>query len=394
MPRLLRRGEIAVVIFLCCSALVAGALLAVNLNSEPEALGASSTGTTGPATGNTPPPASTVSLKQQKLAQEVEQLKLQNDDLRRHQSTLERYVSDYGGVTAGLVALLGVLVTIWKQIGDQSHQRQADRGQRDKDRAQREADSARDQDARLQSAVMNLGSASEAVRVGAAATLISFVRPEYQRLLHEVRLITLANLKIQHDQSVRRLLVRAFGAAARTGTPLAGVELDLAGAHLERAELSGITLAGGDLGFAQLTSADLRGCDLSRVHGREAVLTRARICGPGTSLEAARMEKAIAANTNFQEARLVSAHFEGADLTRAKFQRAQLQAAHFENATLYGAKFQQADLNDCYFTNARLDDDVRRTIVRAKNWQHAHFSADERAALDRLEGAHATEDNS
>lgn len=96
----------------------------------------------------------------------------------------------------------------------------------------------------------------------------------------------------------------------------------LAGAKLDDADLSGVSLAGADLTGASLRGANLAGADLT-----------------GASL--------------------VRAHLEGATLTRARLVKADLSAAHlhdvdFTSADLSGALLHQDDLTGVDFRDARL----------------------------------------
>jgi uncharacterized protein YjbI with pentapeptide repeats len=327
--------------------------------------------------------AAAPTLQQQKLQQEVEKLKHENANA----SGLRGWVGAYAGIAGVLAAgsaVLGVLVTFRSQRKEQARQAVLDREQRENDREQRENESRRRLDERFTAIVGDLGSKLEAVQAAAAVSLLTFLREENAPFHRQVRLVVLANLKVQHPPVVTKLLVRVLEAALRTKDPLEPIELDLSDAKLARANLSELNLEGADLSHADLHSADLTNAKLRRARGIEPNLERARLCGEDTDLTEVRWRGAKAAAANFGDANLVKAHLEESDLTDAKFQRARLQSAHLNNADLHGAQFAQANLNDTYFDGAKLDEKAMKSIVRALNWDKAHFSSDVAEALRSL----------
>ena len=270
--------------------------------------------------------------------------------------------------------MLGVLLTFRAQRKEQARQARLDRLQRKNDRRQRDLESRRRLDERFTAVVSDLGSKLEAVQAAAAVSLLTFLRPENAAFHGQVRLVTIANLKVDHPKIVTKLLVRVLEAALRTPEPLEPIELDLSDAKLPRANLSQLVLEGADFTRADLHSADLTNAKLMRARGLKPVLTHARLCGEDTDLREVRWRGAEAAEANFCDANLVKAHLEESDLSDAQFQRARLQSAHLDNTRLQGARFEQANLNDTYFDGAKLDERAMKSIVRALNWDKAHFS--------------------
>jgi uncharacterized protein YjbI with pentapeptide repeats len=289
------------------------------------------------------------------------------------------FVTAYAGV-AGVVtaatAAAGLLLTY-------SRQRRLDREQRQNETEQRELDSRRHLDERFSAILSDLGDASEALQAAAAVSLLSFLRREHDAFHHQVRLVTLANLKVPHSDAVNKLLVRVLEAALRTCAPLDPIERDLSRAKLARANLAGLDLTEGDVAFADLTGADLTKAILYRARGFGALLEKARLCD-GADLREARFHEVRAAGANFCDSNLRAAHMKKADLTGAQFNRARLQSAHFEEAVLTGAEFEQADLNDAYFKAATLDDRSLKSIKGALNWRKAHFSPEYEQRLEAV----------
>jgi uncharacterized protein YjbI with pentapeptide repeats len=338
-----------------------------------------------PASTNKP---TTQELTREKLQEEVRKLKLEN----ANQRGVRGFVTAYGGLVglvAGVAALAGVLVTYRSQKRDESRQRDLDRQQRENERIQRDDESRRRLDERFSAVLTDLGADSEAVQAAAAVSLLTFLRSGRGDYHHQVRLVTLANLKVDHGDSVLALLIRVLEAALRTDEPIDPVERDLSHARLRRVDLSGLDLNGADISYAEMKGADLTDAKLMRARGYHVELQGARLCGPEGDFREVRFGgEAILSDANFRAANLRAAHLEGAILTRAKFQQARLQSAHLERSDLRGARFEQADLNDTYFLDATLDEVALKSISRARNWEKAHFSPeDDERLLDFKGGA-------
>jgi uncharacterized protein YjbI with pentapeptide repeats len=126
-----------------------------------------------------------------------------------------------------------------------------------------------------------------------------------------------ATLEESHIDLVR------LGAAAldewRHANP--GARLDLTGADLRRANLSGLNLTG-----AVLDHADLRGADLSSAELTEASLMHAR-------LEGADLHKSVLYHTLFVGADLRNADLSGSAMYRTSFKGADLTGADISRAT-------------------------------------------------------------
>lgn len=118
--------------------------------------------------------------------------------------------------------------------------------------------------------------------------------------------------------------------------------LDLAGAHLEKADLRGVQLSGAALAQSRLAEADFSGADLSGTHLAGAFLTR-------TNLSKATLATADMRWAHLTEARLTEAHLEMAnlqwtDLRKAELARASLFGTLLGNADMGGADLTEADL--------------------------------------------------
>jgi uncharacterized protein YjbI with pentapeptide repeats len=341
-------------------------------------------------------------LEDEKLRQEV--LNLQQD---------RSVIGDLGPWITAAVAVVGVLLTWLKQLADtrqqqrenarqqeadrraskagrkeEARQRELDRQQQQAAMEQREAESQRRLQESFSTVAVNLGSNSPSIQASAAASILSFLRPEHSAFHEQVFLLVLANLKVDHDPEVNKLLVRVFERALRlqlqAGTLDRSLALDLTRARLETVDLVGLDLSDADIAFANLRYGNLRGAKLRRLRGYDVHLEKASLSGAETILEEARLRKAHCAEAQFHDANLVSARLEEADLTGAEFQRARLQSAHLDETVLIGTRFEEADLNDAFLRRLRdVDEAALRSLSRAKNWRGAHFDPEIR---ERLEG--------
>ena len=322
-------------------------------------------------------------LQEAKLRQEIIKLELENQRLKNFWAQLP----SYGAVFTALIALVGIFVTIWKQIIERSRQQQLDRRQRELDRQQREDESLRRLDEKFASVVADLGSERPPTQASAAVSIMSFLRPEYKVFHHQVFLILLANLKIEHDDAINKLLIGGFEKAIRIRLQSAEERdelfvIDLSRCFLNRVDLSNLELKNADIGFAELRGANLTGVDLYRVRGMSANLEKARLSR--ANLEEARLRKAQFSEAQFHEANLISADLEETDLRKAQLQKAKLQSAHLDNADLRGARFEQANLSDTFLRGATLNEDTLSSILKGYNWQKAHFDKKAEAKLREL----------
>ncbi len=318
-------------------------------------------------------------LELEQLRQEV--LKLQLENTRG--SSFWEILPSYATLLTAIVAIGGVLVTIWRQMSENKRQRDEDSRQRERDRQQREIESKRMLDEKFNSIIENLGGENQSIRVSAAVSIMTFLKPEYKDYYEQVYLILLANLKIEQPPEVNRLLIEGFEEAIQRKVE-AGYEdeesgLDLTNTHLYRVNLNGLNLQYVDIAFADMRLARLINTNLYRVRGYKVNLENARC--KNANFEEARMKGSNCNHTYFHEARLISARFEETSLVEAEFYQAQLQSAHFQDANLTGARFEKANLDDVYFNGAILDEVALRSIKKALNWQKAHFDEEVKAKL-------------
>ncbi|MFI5331109.1 MAG: pentapeptide repeat-containing protein [Desulfobaccales bacterium] len=304
-------------------------------------------------------------LQKDKLEQEKIKLELENKKLN---SSLEKFIS-LTPFIAGIVALFSLIISFWKYHVDNNRQR-------DLDREQKEKDNLRRFDEQFAAVVTNLGSEKEAIKAGAAVSIRSFLKPEYKLFHEQVFMILLANLKLDHNDVINDILIEGFEKAIRFQLEYFKDKnekflINLSDANLYQIDLAGLNLSEGDMGFAYLRGANLTETILFRVRGLEANLEKAVLYK--ANLNEARFRKARFQEARFHEANLVAADLRKANLTNAEFHQAKMQSAHLDNAKLFGAKFPQANINDTFFKDCSFDEVALKSILKAYNWQKAHF---------------------
>lgn len=316
-------------------------------------------------------------LLNDKLQQEIEKLRIEN----KNSSSFWGQLPAYATIITALVAIIGVIVTIFKLINEKNL-----------DRKQREMENLRNMDDKFISIITALGSERESIQASAAVSILSFLKPEYQDFHNQVFMILLANLKIAHSKAIYNFLVEGFEKAVRLQLPSLKLqdktyELDLSRAYLNRVNLSDCDLSYVDLGFTKLKYANLSGSKTSlyRARGIEANLEKARLSD--ANMMEARFTKAKFMHAQFHKTNLVSAVLKEADLSYAQFYHASMQSAHLDGAILLDAKFEQANINDAFFIGAKFSEATLKSILNTKDksWGKAHFDVDIKAKLDEMD---------
>ncbi len=290
--------------------------------------------------------ATMTALNKEKLAQEVQQLKNQNEPdpfgwLRTNASIL----------LSTLIVVIGALFGFWQwSVGRRDEQ--------EKRRHDQESEQKKRVEERFQSVVEGLGSEREEARVGAAITLRTFLLPGYEQFYRQVFDLAVAHLRLPRtshlpeDQNVPLPLTslsQALSVVFKDAFPLARSQvkrspnpnsrtnwftqwyqsLDASGVQLDNAYLGE---ASADLERVWMPKASLRKADLWWTNLKGAYLVQ-------TDLSGADVSQADLSGANLEEADL-----SGASLSNANVSEAYLEGADLSGADLEGANFSEADL--------------------------------------------------
>ena len=329
--------------------------------------------------------ATVTTLNKEKLAQEVQQLKSQNEPdpfgwLRTNASIF----------LSTLVVVIGALFGLWQwSVGRRDAQnkelddRKAERERRDEEQQRwledREAEREKRVEERFQSAVTALGDEKEGTRIGAAILLRTFLHPDYKQFHAQIFDLVVANLRLprtthQSEDPTLPQLVTPFSQALVTlfkeSFPLVREKLQrehpqfnpesldashiqLDHAYLSRADLKQAWLPGASLRGANLYMTDLRGADLNEADLSKAYLSKVYLGEAG--LRAADLREAELQNAHLGEAYFRRANFRRADLSGADLSRANLKEADLSETLLSGANLSQANLSGADLSGATLN---------------------------------------
>jgi uncharacterized protein YjbI with pentapeptide repeats len=221
-----------------------------------------------------------------------------------------------------------------------------------------------------------LGSKSRLVRLGGIYALEGVMKtsgeyydPVLEALSAVVRDGTRTETSAGPPATDIQAALTVIGRRTEVGT---GV-LDLANAHIPRADLfrakltranlSGANLSSASLGFAALNGADLSRADLSRANLDGASMRFASLTGANlrnaslaysgltnADLSGADLTRADLTLAHAEDAKLISANLSGAELSYTK-----LISADLTDADLTGATIKQAQLDQACGTNVKLN---------------------------------------
>lgn len=322
--------------------------------------------------------ATVTALNKEKLAQEVQQLKNQNepDPFGWLRTNVSIFLST-------LIVVIGGLFGFWrwrvdrqdaqarelkdrrdaqdKELEDRKverekraeeqnrwlEDRQAERERRDEEQQHwlkdQEAEREKRAEERFQSVVEGLGSTSTATQVGAAIMLRTFLRPGYEQFYSQVFDLAVAYLRLRSvgpepepADSLNQALIRVF----RESFPLARDEW-IKKRKEEPFDPQSLDALGIQLDSAYLARSDLRSARMPEAYLRRANLVEANLSG------------AKLRDTNLSGADLQRANLSGADLRRAN-----LSEAGLKDAKLYGVRgLTKEQLETCKAKGAMIDED-------------------------------------
>jgi len=235
--------------------------------------------------------ATVAALNKEKLAQEVQQLKNQNES-----DPLGWLRTNISILLSTLVVVIGALFGLWRWRVDrrdaqnkESKDRQA---AQDKELEDRKVEREKRAEERFQSVVEGLSSEREEAKVGAAIMLRTFLRPGYEQFYTQTFDLAVAHLRLPRApqppedvdtplplSTLRQALIMVFKEAfplARNLYPSGHQPLVARGIRLDSAYLEEA-----DLKQAWMPQASLREADVRRANLTEAILTEANLTKAG-----------------------------------------------------------------------------------------------------------------
>jgi hypothetical protein len=331
--------------------------------------------------------ATVTALNKERLAQEVQQLKNQNETdllgwLRTNSAIL----------FSTLVVVIGGLIGLFRWFGD----RRSERDKRDEEQQRwmkdREAEREKRAEERFQAAVEGLSSEREEAKIGAAILLRTFLQPGYEQFYTQTFDLAVANLRLpriphpaedaitalpnpskgSYPTTLRQALITVFKESfplardewikSRKDKPFYLQSLDATGIQLEDAYLVGADLNQAWLRQAYLRNIDLRWAELYNAYLRGAYLREAHLHG-------AYLHKADLRETDLREALMSEADLRKVRLWGAKLSNAVLREANLSNAEIGHDIDLIADLSGADLSNA----DLSEAKLNGVNIEHALY---------------------
>ncbi len=303
--------------------------------------------------------ATVAALNKEKLAQEVQQLKNQNEPdplgwLRTNASIL----------LSTLVVVIGGLIGLFRWLRDRRDAQEKELKDRldaqEKELKDRQNEREKRAEERFQAAVTGLGDVKEGAKIGAAILLRTFLRPDYKDFYTQTFDLAVANLRLRNVDSNKPeppdTLNQALITVFKESFPLARDRLEEENLEEENPQFSSQSLdaRGIHLDMAFISKADMKQAWMPQAFIRSANLSLANLIGAnliGANLIGANLSKA-----NLSKADLSLAELNGTDLSEANLRVADLIFANLSEANLRVADLNGADLNGANLIGANLSE--------------------------------------
>lgn len=325
----------------------------------------------------------TLTIKKLQLENKKLELDTQKTEQEMQQSSKLLYkVIDIIPFITALIAVIGLFMTISKQINETRRQRR------------------QSFDEKFMTIIENLGSNENVLKTGAAISILSFLKPRYEEFHEQVFYLLTACLKrdqLTKDEVLRKILLHGFQQAIRIRAAKLREKnaliddnedkevLDLSGCELEGVNLKKLELNWCNASHANLSRSNLREGTFHRINASGANMRELR--APKAYIRKGIFDNVTATNANFNGAELIFCHFNGdqCNLAGADFMGSKLQSSHFKKANLKNAQFTGADLNDAHFHDAIFNTRTLETIIKADHWRQAHFNEEVMAQLQEIQ---------
>ncbi len=338
--------------------------------------------------------ATVIALNKEKLAQEVQQLKNQNNPdplswLRTNASIL----------LSTLVVVVGALVGLFRWLADR-------RDEQEKRREDQRIEQRKRDEERFQTVITGLGNTGTEAKVGFVVMLRTFLGKGYEQFYSQTFDLAVAHLRLPRTitppedpdkplplTTLSRALIVIFkevfplarqqNAKSAQTLDATGVQLDKA--YLDEADLNQIWMPYASLRESHLHGAYLNGANLRKANLREANLSKAHLSEAdlsGTDLRGTYFKEADLRRANLGYALPHKVNLRGADLSYADLREANLRKANLEEAKslhetdLRGVKgLNKEQLEACKTQGAIIDEDVmvnisQSTVSPSPTWQN------------------------
>jgi Pentapeptide repeats (8 copies) len=272
--------------------------------------------------------ATVTALNKEKLEQEVEQLKKQNE-----LNLFTWLQANTSLLLSTLVIVIGGLIGLWRWLGDR-------RDEHEKRRQDQQSEQERRAEERFQAAVAGLIDEKEAAKISAAILLRTFLRPSYEQFYTQIFDLAVANLRLPRiaappaDPTLPlplTTLSQALIVVFKEAFPLARGQ--------ETKSPQSLDATGIQLDNAYLSRADLKQVWMPQALLRKANLREANLC------------KAILNGANLNGANLIAADLNGAYLIAASLREADIRQANLIGTNLRGADLGGASLSGTNLEN-------------------------------------------
>lgn len=264
--------------------------------------------------------ATVTALNKEKLAQEVQQLKNQNEP-----DLLGWLQTNASILLSTFVVVIGGLIGLWRWLADRQDTR------------------LKQAEERFQKIIEGLYSDKDQTRVGAASMLRTFLQPGYKQFHRQVFDLVVAHLQVQPlGAEPPSALSQALTIAFKDSVPLVSKSLKHHRGYNPGYEYESLDARGIHLDSANLYRAELGPVWMSDASLQKASLAKAFLSG--VVLEDAHLEGADLKEANLENAVLTGIYLTNANLTNANLKGAKLSGAHLLAATLTGANLTNANL--------------------------------------------------
>ena len=314
--------------------------------------------------------ATVTALNKEKLAQEVQQLKDQNEP-----DLLGWLQTNASILLPTLTVVIGGLFGLWRWRVDrkeaqdkESKDRKEAQDKESKDRKEAQDKELKDRkderdkraEERFQIAVTGLGDEKEGAKVGAAIFLRTFLRPGYEQFYTQTFDLAVANLRLPRISSLLEEDPDALHTPpqADPNTPLPLTTLSQAlimvfkesfplardysgSSNKEKKALQSLDATGIQLDHAYLSGADLKQAWMPQAFLREADLSGTDLSGAnlsGTNLSGANLKQAWMPQASLRRADLSGTDLSGTNLSGADLSGAALSGTNLSGAALSGTR--------------------------------------------------------